>query len=201
MTSHDACTSGTTRVLTVASLQRLKMEALIPAPPTVKCDLWQSFWMHRAQRPSKFIVSCARSMGLTSRESRWCIVGADNLQQVDNTCMMRRTVGGHPSLRTTLWSLCGNLAPSDFHLFLHLKKFLSCQRQRFKEWRRGGDECHKEVSNPRQQTSTTDGYKSWSNSMTNVSIPQVNMLKNRSILAVSVPINRSIILGFLTVYL
>ena len=32
MTSHDTCTSGTFRVLTVASLQRLKMEALIPAP-------------------------------------------------------------------------------------------------------------------------------------------------------------------------
>ena len=32
MTSHDACTSGTSRVLTLASLQRLKMEALIPAP-------------------------------------------------------------------------------------------------------------------------------------------------------------------------
>ena len=30
--SHDACTSGTSRVLTVASLQRLIMEALIPAP-------------------------------------------------------------------------------------------------------------------------------------------------------------------------
>ena len=32
MTSHDACTSGTSRVLTVASLQRLRMDALIPAP-------------------------------------------------------------------------------------------------------------------------------------------------------------------------
>ena len=32
MTSHDACTSGTSRVLTVASLQRPKMEAFIPAP-------------------------------------------------------------------------------------------------------------------------------------------------------------------------
>ena len=30
MTSHEAYTSGTSRVLTVASLQRLKMEALIP---------------------------------------------------------------------------------------------------------------------------------------------------------------------------
>ena len=32
MTSDDAYTSGTSRVLTVASLQQLKMEALIPAP-------------------------------------------------------------------------------------------------------------------------------------------------------------------------
>ena len=32
MTPHDARTSGTSQVLTVASLQRLKMEALIPAP-------------------------------------------------------------------------------------------------------------------------------------------------------------------------
>ena len=32
MTSHDACTSGTSRVPTVASLAILKMEALIPAP-------------------------------------------------------------------------------------------------------------------------------------------------------------------------
>ena len=36
MTSHDACTSGTSRVLTVASLQRLKIEALIPAPANCK---------------------------------------------------------------------------------------------------------------------------------------------------------------------
>ena len=32
MMLHYACTSGTSRVLTVASLQQLKMEALIPAP-------------------------------------------------------------------------------------------------------------------------------------------------------------------------
>ena len=32
MASHDACTSGTFQVLTVASLQQLKMEALIPTP-------------------------------------------------------------------------------------------------------------------------------------------------------------------------
>ena len=32
MTSHQACISGTYRVLTLASLQRLNLEALIPAP-------------------------------------------------------------------------------------------------------------------------------------------------------------------------
>ena len=41
------------------------------------------------------------------------------------------------------------------------------------------------------------GYKSWSHSMTNVSIPEVNMLKNSSTLAVSVPINISINAEFL----
>ena len=38
MTSHDAWTSGTYRVLTVASLQRLKVEALIPDP--ADCEVW-----------------------------------------------------------------------------------------------------------------------------------------------------------------
>ena len=32
MMSHGACTSGTSRILTIASLHRLKMEILIPAP-------------------------------------------------------------------------------------------------------------------------------------------------------------------------
>ena len=32
MTLRDACTSGTSRVLSVASLQRLKLEGVIPAP-------------------------------------------------------------------------------------------------------------------------------------------------------------------------
>ena len=38
-----------------------------------------------------------------------------------------------------------------------------------------------------------------SHGMTNVSIPQVNMLKNNSTLAVSVPINLSIKLGFVSI--
>ena len=53
--------------------------------------------------------------------------------------------------------------------------------------------------NPRQHTSTTQGYKSWSHGMTNVSIPEVNMLKNSSTLTVSAPIHLSIKLAFISV--
>ena len=51
----------------------------------------------------------------------------------------------------------------------------------------------------RWKSSTTQGYKSWSHDMTNVSIPEVHMLTNSSTLAVSVPINISIKLGFVSV--
>ena len=54
-------------------------------------------------------------------------------------------------------------------------------------------------SNPRRQTSTTQGYKCWSHGVKNVSIPEVNMLKNSSTLAVSVPLNLSIKLDFISV--
>ena len=43
------------------------------------------------------------------------------------------------------------------------------------------------------------GYKSWSHGMANVSITEVNMSKNSSNLAVSVPINLSIKLCFVSV--
>ena len=42
-------------------------------------------------------------------------------------------------------------------------------------------------------------YKSWFHGIINVSIQEVNMLKNSSTLAVSVPINLSIKLGFVSV--
>ena len=38
MTCHGASTSGSLRVLTVSSLQRFNMEALIPAP--ADCEMW-----------------------------------------------------------------------------------------------------------------------------------------------------------------
>ena len=47
-------------------------------------------------------------------------------------------------------------------------------------------------SNSRRPTSTIQGYKSWSNSMTEVSVPEVWMLKDSSTLSVCVPVNLSI---------
>ena len=45
----------------------------------------------------------------------------------------------------------------------------------------------------------TDGYKSLSHGMKNLTVPEVNMLKNSSTLAVCVPINISIKIGFVAV--
>ena len=47
MTSHDACNSGTSWVLTIASLQRFKMEAVIPAP--VGCEVRYMVKFYNAQ--------------------------------------------------------------------------------------------------------------------------------------------------------
>ena len=71
-------------------------------------------------------------------------------------------------------------------------------RSAFSEWQRSGYECHC-GSNPRWQTSTTQGYKDWSYGITIVSIPEVNILKISSTLAVSVPINLSIKIVFFSV--
>ena len=69
----------------------------------------------------------------------------------------------------------------------------------FSEWQRGGDECHTVVPIPGGRDFYDTGYKSWSQGVINVSVPEVNMLKNSSTLAVSVPINLSIKFGFVSV--
>ena len=51
----------------------------------------------------------------------------------------------------------------------------------------------------RRQTSTMQGHKILFDGMTNISIPEVNTLKYCSSLAVSLPINLSIKLGFVSV--
>ena len=54
MTSDDACSSGTSLFLTVASLQRLKMEALIPS--STDCEVRSVIKFLNAQRISPIIL-------------------------------------------------------------------------------------------------------------------------------------------------
>ena len=105
------CTGGTSQVVTIGSLQRLQMEALIPAPADCEIRLIIKFlnaqcadrnssavlrlWLHAARRSAHLLQKFA-----------WEMFNHDPPYSPD-------------------------LAPSDFHLFLHLKKFLSGQRQRF----------------------------------------------------------------------
>ena len=118
MTSHDACTSGTFRVLKVASLQRLKMEA----PITARLRLWNAvcdkvfeYTKHSAHRNSSSAVP-----------SLWAhTVRQSHLLQEFTWQVFNRHAGYSP-----------DLAPSDLHLFLHLKKFLFGQRQCFQNDRK-----------------------------------------------------------------
>ena len=84
------------------------------------------------------------------------------------------SIGRTPNITDDLVELVRELAPSNYHLFLHLTKI------------------------PVRQTST-QGNKRWSHGITSVSISKVNMLKNSSTVAVCVPINIPIKLGFVSV--
>ena len=113
MTSHDACTSGTSGVLTVASLQRWKMEALIPAP--AYCEVQSMIKRLHAQSSADRNLSSAVPGLWPHTARRWTqLVQEFGWESLNH----------HP-----LYS--PDLAPSDFHIFLHLKKFLSAQLQHF----------------------------------------------------------------------
>ena len=127
-TSHDACTSGTSRVLTVASLQRLKMDVLIPA--SADCDMRSVIVFdcteHSADRNSS---SAARSMATHG--------------SAVNTSPAGVRLGGvsHPPYSP-------KFAPSDFHIFLHLKEIPVRSATAFSKWQKGGDECQTVVPIP-----------------------------------------------------
>ena len=68
------------------------------------------------------------------------------------------------------------MAPSDFHLFLHLKKHLPGKK--FDD----DDEVQEKVmrgSKGRWQTSVTRGYRSWFQDLINVWTIPATMLKNK----------------------
>ena len=107
MTSHDTCTSGTSRVLTVVSLQRLKLEALILSPADY--EMWSMIKFLNAQSiaPIEIHRQCVRSMAThLLQELSW-----------------GRVIIMRPIARSSRKVI------SNF--LLHLKKFLSGHRQRF----------------------------------------------------------------------
>ena len=86
-----------------------------------------------------------------------------------------------------------DLVPSDFHLFLHLKKFLSGQRQRFQDDREAEMSVTVvPISSGRLQRHKMQKLVSRYDKYLNF---EVNTLKNISTLVVSVLINLSIKLG------
>jgi hypothetical protein len=68
-----------------------------------------------------------------------------------------------------------HLAPSDFHLFLYLKKRLAGKKFD------NDDEVQEEVMTFKGQTSVTQGYRSWFQDLINVWTVLATMLKNKVI--------------------
>ena len=113
MNSHDACTNGASRVLTAVSFQRWKLEALIPAP--ADCEV-------------RSVIKCLYAQSIAPIEiHRHLFLVHDHTRLHVNTSPAG--FGWEVFNHNPPYS--PDLAPSDFHLFLNLNKFLSGQRQRF----------------------------------------------------------------------
>ena len=178
MTSYDTNTSGTSPVLTVASLQRLKMEAHIPA--SADCDVQSVIKSLNAQ-----------SIALIKIRQLCQVYGHTWLDGQHISC--RSSAGRcliiiHPIVRTS-------------HLVISIFSYTS------------RNSCPVSVSFIRMTEAEMNAtvvpisgdrllrhrIQKLSHGMTNFSISEVNMLKNSSTFAVSVPMNLSITLGLVSV--
>ena len=98
MILHDASTSGTCRVLTVASLQRLKMEALIPAPADGEVRSVLKFFVcteHSADRNSSHWARIQRVQGSNpgAEQTDWgCFRGFPQLSRQMLCCIYITTI-------------------------------------------------------------------------------------------------------------
>ena len=114
MALYDVCTSGTSRFLTVASWQRLKMEVLIPAQ--ADCEI---------QSVIKFLNT--QDIAPIEIHRQLCQVYGHTRIYGQHICCSssagRCLIIIHPIAQTS--------RPYDFHLFLHRNKFLSGQCLRF----------------------------------------------------------------------
>ena len=162
MTSHDACTSKTSRILTLASLQRLNMEALIPAP--ADCEVWSVIKFLNAQSTAPIEI---HHTGLVFEEFRVQIPSQTKVIGVLFAVSIRRQYKC-----CVAFTLPRNFYPLFQNSYIiNIKRVEICKRTlNTRRVRHSG-------SNPRRQISTTQGYKIWSHGMTNVSILEMNMLK------------------------
>ena len=108
MTLHDACTSGTSRVLTVASMQQLLMEALILAPADCEVLSVIKFLNMQSIVPIEMHYQLCQvywpNVMSKQMEYHWCRQFTAGWQHVyDEEHSGRLSI-----LRKTLWSLCGN---------------------------------------------------------------------------------------------
>ena len=123
-TSHDACNSRTSHVLTIASLQRLKMEALIPTP--ADREVWSAIKVFEIKEHSADLNPSSAVSGLwphTTRQSTHL------LQEFS-----WQVVNHHPPYSS-------DLAPNDFHLFFDTSEISVRSASVFSKWQREGDEC------------------------------------------------------------
>ena len=114
MTSHDACTSRTSPVLIVESLQRLKVEALIPTP---------------ADGEVRSVITFLNAQSIAPN-----VIHRQLCQVYEHTRLGGQEISCRSSAGRCLiiiLPMVRTSRPVIFHNFLHLKKFLSGQRQRF----------------------------------------------------------------------
>ena len=124
MISHEACTSGTFRVLTVASLQRLKMEALIPAPADCEMRSVIKILNEKSMAP----IEIHRQLCQQSFPADFPFL----VQNCHGAPVVQKIVRQVGAKSTDTWTQSKATALTIVvQLFLRLKRFLSGQRQRF----------------------------------------------------------------------
>ena len=124
--SHDTCTSGTSQILTVALLQRLKMEAFIPAP--ADCEI-----------RSMIVFECTEHTA--DRNSSWAVPGLWSHQHI--SC---RSSAGKCLIIIHLIARTSRPVIYIFSCTSRNSCLLSASVFRMTE--RGGDECHTVVPIP-----------------------------------------------------
>ena len=169
---YDVSISWTSRVLTVASLQRLEIEAFIPAPGDCQVQSMIKFLKAQSIVPIEIHRQPCEVYGQWPHTARQ----STHLLQEFTWEVFNRLVAYSPEL-----------TPGDFHFFYTSRNSCPVKDSVFRmtERRRWVSEWFQSQAAEFYDT----GYKSWSHGMTNISILVVSVLKNSSTLAASIPIN------------